>query len=85
MRAEVRPRAVQHLRLRDGRSCTCRLALETGTFPEVSPESRRLADAADLVHGRRCRANGVNPLAARGRGCLLPLAAEPDPCEAGHF
>ena len=81
-----RARAVQHLRLRDGRACKCRLALEGGLFPEVSPESRRLADAADLLHARRCRAGGVNPLAARGRGCLLPVAVEPGPVAllAGH-
>ena len=81
----TRARAVQHLRLREVRACTCRLALEAGSFEEVSPESRRLADAADLLHGRRCRANGINPLAARGRGCLVPLAVVSDPFTAGHL
>ena len=67
----TRARAVQHLRLRDGRACKCRLALDSGDYPEVSPSARQAADRSDLLHGRRCRASGINPLAARGRGVLL--------------
>ena len=65
----TRARAVQHLRLRDGRQCTCRWSLEAGLCQPVAPEVRAAADAADLLHGQVCRRSGVNPLAARGRGC----------------